>query len=230
MLICPNCGFFYEEGDHFCSICGTQLTEPEAPVSKRKHTVWPPVLIMVIMAMIGFAVYFLTGPKVTPPVNTAEYPWFHIENGVLSFTEEAYTGGPELIVPDTVDGQTVTALSEGCFADCNTLISVTLPDSLVEIRGSAFRNCSSIRGVFIPANVTFLGEEAFAHCQDLESICFESIPVHIQSGAFESCQSLRFIFFSATYPEWHLLYDDFINPYVYVICEDGVFPQGGQIQ
>ena len=229
MMFCPNCGFSYEEGDHFCSVCGTPLAEPAVPAPRRKHTVWPPILIMLVMVAIGFAVYFITASWQRPDAAVSEYPWFRVENGVLSFSEEAYTGGSELTIPNTVDGQTVTALEDSCFAGCDTLVSVVLPDSLTQIGSGAFRNCTSLRGIYIPASVVSLEREAFFGCQELEAVCFEAIPAGIASGSFDGCQSVCYIFFTGTFQEWELLYDDFINPYTYVICSDGVYPQGGQL-
>ena len=189
MMICPNCGSFYEEGDHYCSACGIALGEPKGPAPRRKHTVWPPVLIMLAMVIVGFVVYFATASWQKPLSTDTEYPWFQVDGGVLYFAEEAYTGDPELVIPEAVDGQAVTALGEDCFADCDTLVSVILPDSLEEIRDGAFRDCDALRGIFTPGGVLYLGEAAFAECPELESICFEAIPAAIGTAAFESCPS-----------------------------------------
>ena len=106
---------------------------------------------------------------------------------------------------------------------------MVLPDSLTQIGSGAFRNCTSLRGIYIPASVVSLEREAFFGCQELEAVCFEAIPAGIASGAFDGCQSVCYIFFTGTFQEWKLLYSDFINPYTYVICSDGVYPQGGQL-
>lgn len=53
---------------------------------------------------------------------------------------------------------------------CKSLISVTIPDSVTSIGGSAFYNCVSLTSVTIPNSVTSIGDEAFCNCASLTSI------------------------------------------------------------
>ena len=45
--------------------------------------------------------------------------------------------------------------------------SITIPDSAIEIRESAFEGCSSLTSITIPDSVTMIGESAFEGCVDL---------------------------------------------------------------
>lgn len=222
-ILCPSCHTPCQPEDRFCSSCGSSLSGQS---SKSRHSPLPAVIVMVAMILIGFVVYFATRSHSSVSL---EYPWFRMENGTLYFLEDDYSGNSDLVIPVSIDGQTVTALGRNCFANSTLLTSVLLPNTLTEIQSGAFRSCSSLRGVFIPGDSVSLGDDVFQDCQKLEAICFASIPASIGENCFDSCHSVRYIFFPGASEEWFDLYDVFINPYAYVICSDGVFPQGGQI-
>ena len=108
-----------------------------------------------------------------------------------------------------------TKIGESAFRDCTGLTSVTLPNTITEIRDYAFEN-SSISNFTIPSSVTSIGSRAFARCESLTSVTIPSgvgeiyvqtfyqcenlasvtIPntvVWIDNGAFESCSALTSI-------------------------------------
>jgi hypothetical protein len=63
----------------------------------------------------------------------------------------------------------------------------------------------------------------------LEAVSISGHVKHIREDAFDECSFLGFIFFDGLHAEWAALYDEFINPYVGVICTDGSFYQGGEL-
>jgi len=64
-------------------------------------------------------------------------------------------------IPSEIDGHKITTLAENCFADCDKLREVNIPDSVTEIGSYAFYNCSSLAEIQIPANVTMIDSYAF---------------------------------------------------------------------
>ena len=228
-ISCPICASACQQGDHYCSVCGFKL--PNTPIDqspKKKGSLWPPILIMVAMFAVSLVVYFVTcSGRSSVPKNGDSY--FNVENNILYFDPSLYSGGPELVIPETVDGQTVLGIGEYCFADCDELTTVFLPGTVTEIGEGAFWDCGSLRGVYIPESVVTIGEYAFAYCTDLEAICILNPPAFIGEYTFDSCDNLHYILFGGNYQDWSILYDGFINPYAYVYCSDGVFPQGGTL-
>lgn len=220
-MYCHNCGQFHDEADRFCRYCGVALKEPILP---KKGSHWVPVLIMVILCAIGFGLFFGLPYGNKAPSETGSC--FSVQNGVLYFNASLYNGDSELMVPDTLDGQKVTALSDGCFKNCTQFTSVVLPNSLEEIGVGAFRGCTALRGIEIPDSVRRIGSEAFYGCTALEAVCLSDTLTHVGPGAFRECNKLYYIMFVGKHQDWIELYDEFITPYTGVFCDDGSFYQG----
>ena len=228
-MICPNCHTQCGDGDRFCYLCGTVLQPEAQPPKPKRGSHWVPVLILIVMSVAGIALYFATAGKNAPIRAEGNSNWFYVQNGVLYFEEHRYTGGSELTVPSEIAGETVYALSEECFANCTELTTVILPDTLSSIGEGAFYGCTSLRGIYIPDHVNIIGEEAFYGCSSLEAIRIPGTLHDIREDAFDNCGYLGYIFYEGTHDSWTALYDEFINPYVGVFCEDGSFYQGGDL-
>jgi len=64
----------------------------------------------------------------------------------------------------------VIRIENGAFSGCTSLTSVTIPDSVTSIEGYAFSGCTSLTGVTIPDSVTSIGGYAFSSCTSLTAI------------------------------------------------------------
>ncbi len=85
------------------------------------------------------------------------------EDGGITITK--YRGSDaQVVVPDTIDGKKVTSIGGHAFYNCESLTSVTIPDSMTSIGSSAFSECKSLTSVTIPDSVTSIGDEAFDGC------------------------------------------------------------------
>ena len=87
-----------------------------------------------------------------------------------------YSGN--VVIPEKVvyeeETYTVTSIGESAFENCNSLTSVTIPNSVTSIRGSAFKNCYSLTSVTIPNSVTYIGKEAFIGCNSLKTLIWNA--------------------------------------------------------
>ena len=78
----------------------------------------------------------------------------------------------------------------GNFNTCQSLTSITIPNSVTSIGEWTFRNCSGLTSVFIGSGVTTIGESAFSGCTSLTSVNIPSGVTSIGASAFNGCSSL----------------------------------------
>ena len=110
-----------------------------------------------------------------------------------------YSGS--VVIPESVtyNGKAyqVTSIGTLAFYQCNSLTSVTIPNSVTNIGIGAFSGCSELTFISIPENVTSIGEGAFENCINLESITIPNGITGISDVVFVRCSSLK----SITIPE-----------------------------
>jgi hypothetical protein len=99
----------------------------------------------------------------------------------------------KLVIPDTIEGLTVTSISGCAFEYCDSLTSITIPDSVTSIGDYAFKGCVSLTSITIPDSVTSIGESTFNVCESLTSITIPDSVTSIGDYAFADCTSLRSI-------------------------------------
>lgn len=193
----------------------------EAPVPK-KGRLWPPLVILAVMITVGSLLFFLI-PLGASSSGNSSMPWFTVENGTLSFHPEYYFGSRELTIPETVNGQKVTAIADYGFSGADSITTVILPDSLVRIGDYAFSGCTELRGVFIPSSVRSIGVYAFADCDSLEAIYLPGSLEALGHDALSSCNSLHYIIFDGTYDQWAALYNGYFISSVELHTIDGIY-------
>lgn len=166
-----------------------------------------------------------TPPSASRPTATDEV-CFAIEDGAVYFLPDYWDGSPILTIPETVDGETVTAIGPGCFSGCGELTTIILPETVTEICEESFLGCAKLRGLYLPIGMESIGTDAFAGCADLEAICIPSTVTDIAPGCFDDCASLMYIIYEGSIEHWEQLYDDYINPFTAAICLDGTYYHG----
>lgn len=110
-------------------------------------------------------------------ITSGDYRYENIDGNSIIFWE--YLGSDtDLVVPEKIDGKTVTMLARGAFYNQANLKSITLPKTLTYIKGCAFWGCTSLESVVIPDGVSTIEEYAFAECYSLKSV---TIPKSVTS-------------------------------------------------
>ena len=94
----------------------------------------------------------------------------------------------------------LTEIGKFTFSGCSKLVSTSsaknagfLPSGLTTINESAFKSCSSLKNISIPATVTSLSTTAFQNCSSLQFVDFNDNPNTFNSdtwGLFQNCTSL----------------------------------------
>ena len=117
------------------------------------------------------------------------------EHWVIKFDGDVTTIGEDafywcdsltsVTIPDSV-----TTIGDRAFSECYSLTSVTISDRVTTIGGYAFYNCSSLTSVTIPDSVTSIGDYAFGSCRSLTSVTIPDSVTTIGTRAFAYCSSL----------------------------------------
>jgi hypothetical protein len=90
-----------------------------------------------------------------------------------------------VIIPDSV-----TEIKRSAFSGCTNLTNVTIPNSVTIIESAAFYGCTSLTNITIPESVTYIGMVAFNNCTSLISITIPDSVTEIWEQAFSGCTSL----------------------------------------
>ena len=83
-------------------------------------------------------------------------------------------------------------INKAALKDCDTLESVTIPDSVIRINESAFKRCKSLTSVTIGNGVEKIGNSAFAGCVSLKTINIPNSVTSIGNGVFAGCESIKY--------------------------------------
>ena len=123
-----------------------------------------------------------------------KYCYFELDDGTIEINDfPAGTTMSSIIIPSEIDGKKVTAIGGFVFNDCDSLTSVTLPNSITRIGSGAFAECGSLTSIKIPDSVTTIGENAFFECVNLTSVTLPNSITRIEENTFGDCKSLTSI-------------------------------------
>lgn len=107
---------------------------------------------------------------------------FVIRGGVL----EKYNGeAVDVLIPDKV-----LVIGEECFSQLQ-IHSVSMPDSVEEIRLAAFDGCSALRKIKMSNNLRKIESFAFQNCTNLEQVELPESLEQWEVGVFEGCRNLK---------------------------------------
>ena len=130
-----------------------------------------------------------------------------------------FTGnGTSVSIPSTYKTLPVVAIGSSSFAHCTSLVSITIPNSVMEIctgafsqcrvlktvifeensklnsiKHGAFSDCVSLINITIPKNLKAISNFAFSNCKSLISITIPDSVDDIGSCAFQECDGLEII-------------------------------------
>lgn len=144
--------------------------------------------------------------------SSGDFQYVVMGDGTAKVTK--YIGSDtQLVLPQALDGYTVTSLGENAFAytkvsdivcpeslrtieegafwSSDHLSRIELNEGLLSIGEDAFRSCRYLESVVLPDSLVSLGEEAFRGCESLTSIVLPAGLKQIEKGTFELCTMLR---------------------------------------
>lgn len=100
-----------------------------------------------------------------------------------------YSGA--VVIPEivTYDGRTYTVneIGNGAFRSCSNLTSVNLPANISSIEDYCFYDCRNLKSITIPDAVKSIGYSAFSDCYSLEEVTLPEGLLSIREYAFSGC-------------------------------------------
>lgn len=97
---------------------------------------------------------------------------------------------PQKTVYDS-ESYNVVAIGAVAFRDCTNLKTVTIPAGITQIGSEAFKGCSNIKSITVPDSVTALGTGAFSECTTLSSAKIPDRLTEIPDYTFSGCVALK---------------------------------------
>lgn len=100
---------------------------------------------------------------------SGDYIYDVLENRTIEILK--YSGNAsQLVIPDILNGQTVTIIGPQAFSNSSSLTSLVIPDSVTSIEFLAFFGCDVLASVTIGIAVEHVGGNPFANCSSLTEI------------------------------------------------------------
>lgn len=112
------------------------------------------------------------------------------ENDVLYVDNHLITS-KSTINGDYVIKDGTKTIANSAFSNCESLETITIPNSVLYIGQFGFYKCSSLKNVTIPDSVLSIDYRAFGSCASLENVVIGAGVTYIEEGAFRSCKSLK---------------------------------------
>lgn len=96
----------------------------------------------------------------------------------------------EIIIPESIDGYTVTEIGSNAFVGCFYIKKITIPDTVASIGDSAFMSCTSLTEVTVGNGVTVLPDDCFFSCTALKTVNLPETLEAIGDDVFFGCDNL----------------------------------------
>lgn len=98
-----------------------------------------------------------------------------------------------VIIPDSV-----IELGSGVFSDCDNLEKVTFGNGIKEIPNNTFYKCNNLTEVELPENLDSLGEYAFFECGSIKELEIPDGVTSIGQYCFYDCEQMTFVYIPNT--------------------------------
>ena len=113
--------------------------------------------------------------------------YFDAKSGTITDCDESATIA---VIPNIINGVTVTEIGYKAFEACSNLTNITIPDGVTTINPRTFSGCRNLTNITIPNNVTIIYDAAFSECTNLTSIIIPDGVTKIGNSVFYNCSSL----------------------------------------
>ena len=157
-----------------CILCGVALAEEAVP--EFEYYIQDD-------GKVTITYYAGISSEVTVPETLDGYPVVGIGKAAFAYNESLR----KVVLPDCIQ-----KIGDGAFRGCTMLEIVQLPKQINEATFfEMFKDCESLITVQIPDGVKMLAKEAFGGCSSLEEIILPESVTNYGPGVFRGCQNLK---------------------------------------
>ena len=131
-------------------------------MTKHLRIILSLILLMSVSAAKASTLYYVAN-NIRYAVNTDD-------STVMVATYSTYKGMTEITIPKHYGERVayrVTSLGESCLSGCESLTSITIPNSVTKLGALCFTDCSGLATVKLPESITDISG-AFYHCTGLK--------------------------------------------------------------
>ncbi|MBQ7295409.1 MAG: leucine-rich repeat domain-containing protein [Clostridia bacterium] len=149
------------------------------------------MLLLVITVMLCFAVTIAVSATEEETIYVEGYYGYTEKSGEATIIVVDRTISGDITVPSTLGGYVVTEIYESAFSYCESLTSITIPDSVESIGQYAFQKCSNLKSVTLTEGITNIENGIFALCYNLTEVNLPTSLTSIGDYAFTGCVELK---------------------------------------
>ena len=152
----------------------------------KNKIIFGAVIVIILIAALGFGA-FAADESVTD--STGMYQYSSYGSGVR-LDKVLIQPDADFIIPETVDGYTVTNLGNDIFnVDTDTnysedIITVTVSDSLVSWNNGAFKNCANIEKFIVPESNTKFTTDEYGVLFNKNMTSIQEVPKNINTTEY----------------------------------------------
>ena len=131
-------------------------------VSKINNSIAAKVLsiIFVFIVIAYFAVSLIYFRNIADGFTDSTFKYEIVENNEVEI-KEIIRNKSSVIIPNSVNGYTVSKISKNVFAENNSLNKITIEAKKLKIESKAFYNCSNLTSIVNGENIEYVGSYAF---------------------------------------------------------------------
>ncbi len=127
---------------------------------------------------------------------------FEVPQGIRIIGENSFFFADltTITLPDSV-----TSIGGSAFFHCDSLTAITLPVGLKTIDMETFFHCDSLTAIMLPDGLTTIGMNAFSYCSSLTAITLPDSVTSIGIDAFSHCDRLTLTVTEGSYAEQYCI-------------------------
>ncbi|MEI3325469.1 MAG: leucine-rich repeat protein [Thomasclavelia sp.] len=147
-------------------------------------------IILVLVISLPTIVFSAANKNSVYAEISGDYSYELIDEDTITILN--YSGSEKnLVIPEKIDGKKVKKIGYGAFAECKSIETLVIPETVTTIENYSFSQCSQLQTTVIPDSVVSIGQYAFAGCSSMEELKIPNGIKAISYGVFFDCINLK---------------------------------------